>query len=61
MTEPQSSVAARGGYGGSPDRQSSERRAPADLGDILERVLDKGIVIAGDIKVNRAGSGAGMR
>ena len=25
---------------------------PANLGDILERVLDKGIVIAGDIKVN---------
>ena len=24
---------------------------PANLGDILERVLDKGIVIAGDIKV----------
>ncbi len=30
----------------------SERRQPADLADILERVLDKGIVIAGDIKVN---------
>lgn len=26
--------------------------APANLGDILERVLDKGIVIAGDIRVN---------
>jgi hypothetical protein len=25
---------------------------PANLGDILERVLDKGIIIAGDIKVN---------
>ena len=25
---------------------------PANLGDILERVLDKGIVVAGDIKVN---------
>ena|SRR5579859_1008613 len=25
---------------------------PANLGDILERVLDKGLVIAGDIKVN---------
>jgi hypothetical protein len=25
---------------------------PANLGDNLERVLDKGIVIAGDIKVN---------
>jgi len=25
---------------------------PANLADILERVLDKGIVIAGDIQVN---------
>ena len=25
---------------------------PANLADILERVLDKGIVIAGDIKIN---------
>jgi len=25
---------------------------PANLGDILERVLDRGIVIAGDIRVN---------
>ncbi|WP_066366689.1 gas vesicle protein [Herbidospora mongoliensis] len=28
------------------------RREPANLGDILERVLDRGVVIAGDIKVN---------
>ena len=27
-------------------------RQPASLGDILERVLDKGLVIAGDIQVN---------
>jgi hypothetical protein len=27
-------------------------REPANLGDILERVLDKGLVIAGDIQVN---------
>src|SRR5216684_3282458 len=27
-------------------------RAAANLGDILERVLDKGLVIAGDIQVN---------
>jgi hypothetical protein len=26
--------------------------APAQLADVLERVLDKGIVIAGDIKIN---------
>lgn len=28
------------------------RPEPASLADVLERVLDKGIVIAGDIKVN---------
>ncbi|HEY2578020.1 MAG TPA: gas vesicle protein [Streptosporangiaceae bacterium] len=28
------------------------RSEPANLADILERVLDKGIVIAGDIRVN---------
>ena len=28
------------------------RPQPANLADILERVLDKGIIIAGDIKVN---------
>src|ERR1700761_2972063 len=38
-----SSGAARGGSG-SPQ--------PANLADILERVLDKGLVIAGDIQVN---------
>jgi len=32
--------------------RSSGPREPANLGDILERVLDKGIVIAGDIQVN---------
>ncbi|QYN38093.1 gas vesicle protein [Pseudonocardia sp. DSM 110487] len=31
---------------GSPGHQ------PANVGDILERVLDKGLVIAGDIQVN---------
>ncbi|GAA2657822.1 gas vesicle protein GvpJ [Nonomuraea recticatena] len=37
-------------------RQSSSPatagREPANLGDILERVLDRGVVIAGDIRVN---------
>ncbi len=28
------------------------RREPANLADILERVLDKGIVIAGDIRID---------
>ncbi len=35
------------GYGGGVANPQ-----PANLGDILERVLDKGIVIAGDIQVN---------
>jgi Gas vesicle protein len=35
------------GYGGAVANPQ-----PANLGDILERVLDKGIVIAGDIQVN---------
>jgi hypothetical protein len=35
-------------YGGG----QASGREPANLGDILERVLDKGIVIAGDIRVN---------
>jgi hypothetical protein len=37
--------------GSAPDRPSYGP-APSNLADILERVLDKGIVIAGDIKVN---------
>jgi len=49
--------AARGPY---ESRQPAPRRAevaprgggPANLADILERVLDKGIVIAGDIQIN---------
>ena len=41
----------------SPEQPTSVYRsvgdqAPANLGDILERVLDKGLVIAGDIQVN---------
>jgi gas vesicle protein GvpA/GvpJ/GvpM family len=28
------------------------RQEPAQLADVLERVLDKGIVIAGDIQIN---------
>ena len=30
----------------------SSGHEPANLGDILERVLDRGIIIAGDIRVN---------
>lgn len=35
-----------------PGRSALSRPEPASLADVLERVLDKGIVIAGDIKVN---------
>src|SRR3954462_6088723 len=46
--EPQGRPPAPYSYG---EGQASGRE-PANLGDILERVLDKGIVIAGDIRVN---------
>jgi len=36
---------------GTPDRPAYGP-APSNLADVLERVLDKGIVIAGDIQVN---------
>lgn len=38
--------------GGSGNVMASPAPEPANLADILERVLDKGIVIAGDIRVN---------
>lgn len=44
-----SSVTAR--EPGRPTRYGAPSQ-PANLADILERVLDKGVVIAGDIKVN---------
>ncbi len=51
--EPGTGVARTGrgaaqSYGGA----SAAGPQPANLGDILERVLDKGLVIAGDIQVN---------
>lgn len=45
MTEP--SAVARGVRG-----PQLSRPEPANLADILERVLDKGIVVAGDIRVD---------
>jgi hypothetical protein len=36
----------------SPAPQDSMRPRPDSLADLLERVLDKGIIIAGDIRVN---------
>src|SRR5215204_1405713 len=35
-----------------PAAYASPSSGPSDLADILERVLDKGIVIAGDIQIN---------
>ncbi|TWD81701.1 gas vesicle protein GvpA/GvpJ/GvpM family [Kribbella amoyensis] len=34
------------------DRYASAGPRPDNLADVLERVLDKGIIIAGDIRVN---------
>ena len=42
-------LASRAAY--APSAYAS-RPEPASLADILERVLDKGIIIAGDIRVN---------
>jgi Gas vesicle protein len=47
IVEPGASAAQTYGSG-----LSGGSREPANLGDILERVLDKGLVIAGDIRVN---------
>jgi gas vesicle protein GvpA/GvpJ/GvpM family len=49
MSETSPAPATRG-Y--SPARDAGGSPAPANLADILERVLDKGIIIAGDIQVN---------
>jgi len=38
-------------YGGQDRSPYRESRQPASLADVLERVLDKGVVIAGDIQV----------
>ena len=51
MTETPRSPATSRPYSSGLDR-SPAGPAPANLADILERVLDKGIIIAGDIKVN---------
>jgi len=44
LVTPSSGTVRRSGLGGAPQT--------ANLADILERVLDKGLVIAGDIRVN---------
>ena len=51
MTESRTDVpTTRPYYGGPANRPGGSQ--PATLADILERVLDKGIIIAGDIRVN---------
>jgi len=47
-----SDITPTAGRGYSPARDAGGGPAPANLADILERVLDKGIIIAGDIQVN---------
>lgn len=44
-------LASGDGFGSPPSQYGSGGQS-SNLGDILERVLDKGIVIAGDIRVN---------
>ena len=51
MSDAQTPVGTRSA--GLPTQQGPDSRPqPANLADILERVLDKGIIIAGDIRVN---------
>jgi len=49
---PRSGAGAAQTYGTANGVAAGGGRAPANLGDILERVLDKGLVIAGDIQVS---------
>jgi hypothetical protein len=41
-----------GGVPAVPPAAQAAMSEPANLGDILERVLDRGVVIAGDIRVS---------
>jgi len=50
MTDQQAPAPVTRSYGGPPTQTA--RPQAASLADILERVLDKGIIIAGDIRVN---------
>ncbi len=50
MTEPSGQVPSSRPYSAPAGRSAPPQ--PANLADILERVLDKGIIIAGDIRVN---------
>ncbi len=50
MTDQPTAVPASSGYRSS--MAAGQQAGPASLADVLERVLDKGIIIAGDIRVN---------
>ena len=50
MTENAGQAPATRPYYSSPARPGGSQ--PANLADILERILDKGVIIAGDIRVN---------
>ena len=52
MTEGADRPVARSPGGGAMNRHIVGASQPANLADLLERVLDKGIVIAGDITVS---------
>ena len=52
MTEGTDRQVARSSGGGAYNRHVVAATQPANLADLLERVLDKGIVIAGDITVS---------
>lgn len=48
MQRPSGGLQGGGGYG----MMVADRPRPESLADVLERVLDKGIIIAGDIRIN---------
>src|SRR6201991_2758277 len=52
MSDAERYVGGSGPLGNRSGGAMSQAPQPANLADILERVLDKGIVIAGDIQVN---------
>ncbi|WP_078510477.1 gas vesicle protein GvpJ [Streptomyces sp. RTd22] len=49
---PSASYGSSAAYGASGPSGLATRGESANLADILERVLDKGVVIAGDIRIN---------
>jgi len=52
VTDPAERLSSYPSRGQSPYSPYGQGGSSANLADILERVLDKGIVIAGDIKIN---------